>query len=268
MGKSGGFADQSIAKTYRRLRLLVSLALFLLPLTTAASAFFLGGHHLQPSLSDYYFVARDGGLPRTIFLVFLTFLGCVLLAYRGLDDKDNLIHNTAGAFAFGVALFPMHCDPAEHSYCVPGILPALHLPSAGLLYVGAVVSVLYGGGPRLRMALEKLPAPQAWIRRLNSIRYASIALMTVGIVGFFVHALAPAFLTGFSWIFWIEYTKFFGFGLYWLRLMLLINHANKAGAGGPPQSTRSFEGTRDAAANRAPGGSANGPSSEAWENIP
>lgn len=224
-----GFAEQSIGKTYRRLRYLISFALVVLPLLTAASAFWLGRHPLQPSLSDYYFAEWDGGLPRTVFVTFLAALGSALIAYRGLDSRDDLIHNFAGFCALGVAFFPMQCDTAYHAHCKPGLLPMLHLPSAGLLYLCAVLSVLYGGGPNLRAALGKLPDPKAWLARRDNIRFVSAALMTIGIASFFVHNLMPNFLTGFSWIFWIEYAGFFGFGLYWLRLMLLINAANDRG---------------------------------------
>lgn len=141
-----GFADVSIKKTYRRLRILISVVLIVLPIMTAVSAWLIGDHHWQPSLSDYYFVVQDGGLPRTIFLVFLAFIGCILFAYRGLDKLDDRIHNLAGLFAFGEALFPMTCDKLSHPYCVPGLWPMFHLPSAVLLYLCAVGSVFYGGG--------------------------------------------------------------------------------------------------------------------------
>ncbi len=133
MKKSRGFADQSIGRTYHRLRMLAGGALIGMPLLIACSGFFFV-HELEPSLSDYYFAVRDGGLPRTLFLMFLAFLGGVLYSYRGLDDTDNLIHNVAGIFAFGVALFPMACDVAEHPDCVHGLLPVLHLPMAGLMW--------------------------------------------------------------------------------------------------------------------------------------
>lgn len=142
MKTSQGFADQSIGKTYRRLRYMAGAALIGMPLLTALSGFFFV-HKLEPSLSDYYFTVKDGGSPRTLFLIFLAFLGGVLYSYRGLDDKDNLIHNIAGIFAFGVALFPMPCILSEHPYCESGLLPVLHLPSAGLLYLSAVASVIY-----------------------------------------------------------------------------------------------------------------------------
>lgn len=226
---SHGVLYSSVSSTYRRLRALASAALILLPLLTALSAYLADGHLLEASLSDYYFVFDDGGLPRTIFVIFLAFLGGVLLAYRGLDKRDNQIHNLAGLFSFGVAIFPMHCDLAEHAHCVPGLLPLLHLPSAGLLYLSAVASVLYGGGPRLRSALGKLPNPQIWLSRLNGIRFSAAALMTIGIAGFFVHALFPNILPKFSWIFWIEYSGFFGFGIYWFCLLRLVDDANAKG---------------------------------------
>src|SRR6185369_2513339 len=173
MAKAGGFADQSVAKTYRRLRYLVSAVLIALPLVTATSGFFLGSQELQPSLSDYYFVEKDGGLPRALFLIFLAALGCVPISYPGLDEKDALIHNAAGICSLGVALFPMHCDVSLHKDCVPGLLPILHLPFAGLLYLCAVISVIYGGGPKIRAAFNKLPGSAKWHSKLRKIQFVS-----------------------------------------------------------------------------------------------
>jgi hypothetical protein len=102
---------------------------------------------------------------------------------------------------------------------------------------------MYGGGPKLREALAKLPDSEQWFSRLGRIKYVSSALMTTGIVVFFVHALIPSFMSGFSWIFWIEYTGFFGFGLYWLRLMLFVNDANKAGRQMTSQAKRDLPGS-------------------------
>jgi len=228
MDTKRGFADQSIGRTYRRLRILAAAALLGMPLLTAAVGF-LYRHELQPSLSDYYFLLRDGGLPRTFFVMFLAFLGGVLYSYRGLDDRDNLIHNLAGLFAFGVALFPMPCDGSGHPDCLPGLFPFLHLPAAGLLYLSAVASVIYGGGPELRNALGRLSDPAQWLRRLRNIRIFSFTLMTLGIITFMVHSLFKNALPEFSWIFWVEYLGFAGFGIYWVRLMWLINDANSEG---------------------------------------
>ncbi len=228
MKMSRGFADQSIGKTYRRLRYMAGAALIGMPLLTAFSGFVLG-YKLEPSLSDYYFAVKDGGLPRTLFLIFLAFLGGVLYSYRGLDDRDNLIHNAAGIFAFGVALFPLHCDVNQPPHCVPGFLPILHKPSAGLLYLSAVASVLYSGGPKLKDALNRLSEPETWFRRLRRIKALSLIMMTVGIITFLFHNKLDEIIPGISWIFWIEYLGFTGFGIYWVRLMWFINDANNEG---------------------------------------
>lgn len=228
MEMSYGFADQGIGRTYRRLRYLAGAALIGMPLLTAISGLW-AGYFLQDSLSDYYFVVKDGGVPRTLFVMFLAFLGGVLFSYRGLDENDNRIHNVAGLFAFAVALFPMHCSISEHPYCEPGLLPGLHLPAAGLLYLSAVTSVLYGGGPRLKAALERFPDPQGWLRKLRKIKGLSSALMTVGIITFLFHRPLKDSFPAFRWIFWIEYVGFLGFGIYWVRLMWFIDAANKEG---------------------------------------
>jgi len=245
METSQGFADQSIGKTYRRLRVLAGAALVGMPLLTALSGF-LSGHSLQDSLSDYYFVVKDGGVPRTLFVMFLTFLGGVLFSYRGLDENDNRIHNFAGLFAFGVALFPMPCSLSDHPYCQPGILPVLHLPSAGLLYLSAVASVLYGGGPKLKEVLNSFPDPQTWLKRLRGIKIIPLVLMTIGIVTFLFHKPFIDYFPGISWIFWIEYLGFLGFGIYWVRLMMLINAANTEGR--HIQALRTEKAQRDEAA--------------------
>lgn len=236
MTTSIGFADQTVAKTYRRIRGLVALALVLLPLLTALAGS-LYGHPLQYSLSDYYFVVEDGGLPRSVFVMFLAFLGGVLVAYRGLDETDNRIHNVAGLFAFGVALFPMECV-FSHPTCEPGLYPKLHLPAAALLYLSATVSVGYGGGPRLKAALGRLPNPKNWIERLRRIQLISASLMAVGVLTFFLHDLLKDYFPNFGWIFWIEYLGFFGFGIYWYRLMILINDANREGSRLPSVESR------------------------------
>lgn len=243
MKKSSGFADQSIGKTYRRLRYMAGAALIGMPLLTAFSGFALDCD-LEPSLSDYYFTVKDGGVPRTLFLIFLAFLGGVLYSYRGLDERDNLIHNAAGIFAFSVALFPMQCILSEHPDCVPGLLPVLHLPSAGLLYLSAVASVIYSGGPKLKDALSRLSEPETWFKRLWKIKALSLTLMTIGIITFLFHNQLKAYFPEISWVFWIEYLGFAGFGIYWVRLMWLINDANSEGRQTfPPRSEEAEEKT-------------------------
>lgn len=227
MASTNNFANQSVAETYKRLRLMASASLIGLPLLIALVAWLGGGHHLQPSLSDYYFAIKDGGTPRTLFVTFLSVLGCILLVYRGLDRWDDLIHNAAGFCALGVAFFPMTCEPRSHPYCVPGILPELHLPSAMLMFIAALVSVIFGGGQVLHKSLNKLPNPKRWLIRLRRIKWRSAALIIVGVGAFIVHKKYPNLWPKAGWIFWVEYLGFVGFGWYWASLYVLIQDANK-----------------------------------------
>lgn len=208
---------------------MASASLIGLPLLIVLAAWLAGGHQLQPSLSDYYFAIRDGGTPRTLFVTFLAVLGCILLVYKGLDKWDDLIHTAAGFCALGVAFFPMTCQTASHPYCVPGILPRLHLPSAVLLFIAALVSVVFGGGQVLQKRLNELPNPDRLISRLRRIKWRSGTLMLVGIGAFVVNRLFPSFMPWAGWIFWVEYLGFLGFGLYWASLYMLIQDANKRG---------------------------------------
>lgn len=267
MATTLGFADHSVGKTYRRIRYLVAAALILMPLLTALAGTIFG-HALQESLSDYYFVERDGGLPRTLFVMFLAFLGGVLISYRGLDRGDNIIHNIAGAFSFGVALFPMRCLVSEHQFCEPGLLPQLHGLSAGLLYASAAVSVIYGGGPTLRNALLRLPDPKEWIARLRTIQSLSTLLMGIGILTFFFHKPLRPFFPSFSFIFWIEYLGFFGFGIYWVRLMWLINDANKKGIAMVPAGDEQVTSTSVDQSSRSRTLDSAQPRVEPWTPIP
>jgi hypothetical protein len=132
-----------------------------------------------------------------------------------------------GEIAFGVAFVPMVCDVRVHPYCVPGIFPNLrvHLACALLLFVCAVLVVCYGGGPELKKALTPVTYHKDLLLRLQCIKRLSLGLMAIGgTLAPVVHLLFPRV---FSFAILVaEYTGFFGFGLYWLRLSRLIEDAN------------------------------------------
>lgn len=218
--------NYSVDKTYRSLRYLAAGALIFMPLLTAVAS----GLPLEKSLSAYYFARPDGGLPRTLFVMFLSFLGGVLLAYRGLNRIDNYIHNAAGAFSIAVAIFPMKCSDA---HCVPGLGPTwIHGLSAGLLFVGAMASVAYSGGAALRNKLDEV-GDETLKGRLRKIKLFSGGLMLFGVVAFVYGGLARLET---PYVFVVEYLGFFGFGVYWIRLMWLIDAANQR-AGHPPNAS-------------------------------
>ena len=64
---------------------------------------------------------------------------------------------------------------------------------------------------------------------MRRIKTLSLILMTVGIITFLFHNRLKAYFPEISWVFWIEYLGFAGFGIYWVRLMRFINDANSEG---------------------------------------
>ena len=103
---------------------------------------------------------------------------------------------------------------------------------------------------------------------MRRIKIFSLILMTVGIVTFLFHKKFDEIIPGRSWIFWIEYLGFAGFGIYWVRLMWLINDTNNEGRQKfPPRPKAAEEKTFDApsvlreAVEKAP-------EVESWSDIP
>ena len=225
----GEYLQKRVYRTYALLRKLSGGALIILPLLIASIGYFLIGH-IEPSLSDYYYTLKDGGLLRSLFVMFLAFLGGVLVAYRGFDGPDGWIHNVAGICAVCVAIFPMECDSALHHACVSSPFPTwVHYVAVGMLYAGAFASVWYAGGPKLQEYLEELPEPGTLKKKLSRIRIIPLILMTVGIVTYLFKKLVLGDNAHLPVVFWVEYLGFLGFGIYWIRLLFFIKNANKKG---------------------------------------
>jgi hypothetical protein len=217
-----------LKKTYRELRLIAGCTLIAAPLLIIAVAYQLYSTIL-PTLSHYYFVEQPPGVVRTLFTGFLILVGGILIAYRGFDDKDNWIHNAAGLFAIGVAIFPKPCHP-EDPYdlnCVAGLLNRLHYPSAILLFLSAVVAVVYCGGNGFKELLKKL-LKEDEIRLLRLARIFSITLMSLGIALYVARDFLSAHIQKFKIATLLaELLGFFGFALHWLVMTYMISKANR-----------------------------------------
>ena len=108
--------------SFRTLRRIVGFLGIALPVVLALWGFAVcGDHRIQPSISDYYYCRTRDALVGILFTI-----GWFLYAYPGYERKDNVAGNIAGLCALGVALFP---DQG------PGIEPAIHFSSAGLLFL-------------------------------------------------------------------------------------------------------------------------------------
>jgi hypothetical protein len=67
----------------------------------------------QGSMSAYYHAAVDGGSMRDWFVGVLFAVGVFLYLYKGFSFRENYALNFAGAFAIGIAIFPMEWDCGE-----------------------------------------------------------------------------------------------------------------------------------------------------------
>ena len=211
-----------LSRTYRQLRLIAGCTLIAAPLLILAVSY-MRELRIEPTLSHYYFVEPTPGLVRTLFTGFLIFVGGILVAYRGFDNRDNWIHNAAGIFAVFVALFPKRCDPMGEPYCTPGLLSSLHLPSAILVFAFAAWAVVYCGGPKLR---GKLLGEE--ILTLRRARKASLITMTAGVVLYVARPLLSRSIQNFKiTILIVELLGFFGFAAHWLIMTWVIDKANR-----------------------------------------
>ncbi|MBI5333943.1 MAG: hypothetical protein HZB72_05045 [Burkholderiales bacterium] len=217
-------AEEQIVRTYMQIRLLAGLALVLGPLLIIAAGWVLG-HPMPPALSNYYHIEwQKGGVPgalRTMFVCLMVVVGVLMIAYRGFDGWDNWIHNIGGIASIGVAFFPMSCKGLKGMTCVEGWSPDLHAPSAGALFLLALASAAYRGGPRLKAAL-----PPALYQQLKHRSRFGMVLMTLGAATYLAQYLKLiAFREEVTMV--IEYCGFLGFGWHWLAMSHLIVKANR-----------------------------------------
>lgn len=103
--------SNSIAVTYKWLRLGVGLIAFAFPLILWGGGYLCAHLTLQGSMSAYYH-AGDAlhpgqGVMRNEFVGILFAIGAILFLFQGMSRLEDLVLNLAGALALGVALFPM-----------------------------------------------------------------------------------------------------------------------------------------------------------------
>jgi len=100
--------------TYISLRTGMAWIAFLFPLLVIGVGFVADSRlGLQDSLSAYYWATNTGFNPsRIVFVGGLFAIAAFLYLYKGFTPLENMALNAAGAFAIGVACFPMKwtCD--------------------------------------------------------------------------------------------------------------------------------------------------------------
>lgn len=126
--------------SYLLLRQLIGLLGISLPFILVVGNLFFGDcTDIQPSISHYYFSYMN-----IVFTGTLCVLGGFLISYRGKVLHENKVSNFAGAFAFGVAIFPTTendfngCSSCKFISVIPeinGIISGIHYACAALLFI-------------------------------------------------------------------------------------------------------------------------------------
>jgi hypothetical protein len=213
--------------TYRSLRVALVITCFGIPIGLIIVGY-ITNIRIQESLSDYYYAEFPPMLLRAIFIGLLFLLGGLLVAYRGFTKGDNWIHNLAGVFAWGVAIFPMKCPHLERplSELCYSLGPGwIHYTSAMLLFVMSIVSITYNGGKRFKTICEKYIKDK--IRSFKIARSISGIIVSCGIFSALV-MLGIGGIQLFRKLVWIpESLGFVGFGAYWGFLTYYISVANR-----------------------------------------
>ena len=183
--------------SFRTLRRIVGFLGIALPLVLAFWGFAVcANHRLQPSISDYYYCRTRDALVGILFTI-----GWFLYAYPGYERKDNVAGNIAGLCALGVAIFP---DQG------PGIEPAIHFGSAGLLFLTLSYFSLL-----LFTKHDGNPTPEK--RKRNRVYRTCGVIMLLCIATLTAYHLAPrsTAIDALRPVFWLESLALWAFGVSW-----------------------------------------------------
>jgi hypothetical protein len=122
MGKMPKSLENHVFRTYFSLRIGIGvLALAFPPLLLIGGLII--GVPWQDSMSAYYHASSGTGSMRDWFVGILFAVAAFLILYRGYRPLENGLLNVGGAFAIGVAIFPMPwlcqagCKWTPHGFC-------------------------------------------------------------------------------------------------------------------------------------------------------
>jgi hypothetical protein len=164
---------------------------------------------LQGSMSAYYWAAPNARWLRDLFVGFLFAIGCVLYAYKGFTEAENIALNVAGASAIGVALVPMDWDVCAG--CESSLRGKMHYVCAVLLFICIGYVSWFQARKTLRFLPERLKQRRRWFER--GYRLTAILMVAAPVA-----AAAIVLILGFHNLvtFWLEFGGIYGFAAYWI----------------------------------------------------
>jgi hypothetical protein len=205
MNQQSGPQDPLVL-SYLAMRKAVGIIGFALPIVLAVGKILLQGHGIQDSISSYHYTDM-----RSVFEGSLCAIGVFLLSTTGYDRKDDIAGCLAGAFAFGVALFPT--TPGVCASSQDKIIGGVHLSFAALLYLTLAyfsIALFTKTGPENRPTRRKLQRNVIY----RVFGYTILVCLLLILVVKFLSA--NALLESLSPVFWLESVAVMSFGVSWL----------------------------------------------------
>jgi hypothetical protein len=211
--------DEAIVESYRQLRTRIGILAFLFPLILLG----VGrswGINIQQTMSNYYFALDPDGRVdmypvRLWFCGILFVVGFFLHKYHGFSKNEDRWLSVAGAFALGVAIFPMTINGRNEYDFVLSWIPlsfvsqlSLHGICAVLAFASiAVVIVCYADSTLSE--LKDQPAK----RKLFKTIYFIIALSMIIAIGIAIYLNIR--YPGGDYILTAEWAGIWSFAAYW-----------------------------------------------------
>jgi peptidoglycan/LPS O-acetylase OafA/YrhL len=178
------------------------------------------------SISAYYHTNV-----RFLFVTVLVLLAVLLFAYPGYDEDDDFAGHLAGAFAFGVVIFPTNADGTPMDFRAWA-----HIGCAAVMFLLLAVFCLVlfrrtdaDRKPRARSALAgargflKPPKskPAAGTRKATRNKlfvFCGIVIVAsvVAMVGFLLVNRNAPLRNGSDFVWWCETAALFAFGVAWM----------------------------------------------------
>lgn len=201
--------QQHILSTYTNIRVGIGVIGIVFPFFLWLVGHFYAHLPLQGSMSAYYHATGyECRSMRNWFVGLLFVVGIFLYLYKGFSRGENWALNLAGAFAVGVAIFPMPWPASSsswitrHGFCAVGLF--LCIAYVALFRADDTLDLIRG---------TNISDPNKVIDRLKHLYRLIGVAMIVSILA--AYSLNSIFKTGFE-TFWEEAAGILSFGAYWL----------------------------------------------------
>lgn len=198
--------------SYLTLRRLIGILGIILPALLVTGTCTLGHcHHIQDSISHYYYTMMGD-----VYVGTLCAVAIFLMSYRGYEKIDDIAATLAGCFALGSALFATSNNPDAE--CTIRTLPDLpwriavhYIASALFLLTLSFISIF------LFTKTSGFKSRRKKIR--NTIYVVCGIIMFAAILMIFLVKVVPGLnnhLAPFHPVFWFEWLALLAFGTSWL----------------------------------------------------